>query len=173
MLRLPAPWLFWLGAGRRARTADRTSQARLRWNVTRSCLRNFRRLRKSRIRSAGVFALRTCGRELGSNEGIILFNFVLLRAYCQTPRLLPSGGGESGSARAGLARASAVRPPPPLSDCGHKPSPHLLDPKGPSLGPESDLPCSNAINTRIVSATAPVCDFGVVLAHLVSPFVRA
>jgi hypothetical protein len=35
-------------------------------------LRNLRRLRKSRIRSAGVLALRTRGRELGSKEGIIL-----------------------------------------------------------------------------------------------------
>jgi hypothetical protein len=67
-----------------------------------TCLRNFRRLRKSRIRSAGVFALRTCGRELGlaegiilsswDTEGVILSSFVQLSVRCQSPTLDSSGG---------------------------------------------------------------------------------
>ena len=61
-----------------------------------TCLRNFRRLRKSRIRSAGVLALRTCGRELGLTEGIILLpiSFVPLSVRCQSPMLDLSGDSQ-------------------------------------------------------------------------------
>src|SRR5262245_33468091 len=47
-----------------------------------TCRRNFRRLRKSRIRSAGVLALRVGAGELGPKEDIILFSVARLRVCC-------------------------------------------------------------------------------------------
>ena len=63
-----------------------------------NCLRNFRRLRKRRIRSAGAFGLRICGVSCGE-EGIILpISFMRLSVHCQSPELRqPAWAGKVGA----------------------------------------------------------------------------